>query len=123
MRFARSDMRGYIVSHKNDYGASHCLHGVLQWRSFLKNHLLRDFRRRSIFDFCNNICQKRPLLDSFRERCMGLKLALQPTDRYVDSADRPLGPFWWLAFHAAMGRALDATLGWRTASPKIRREK
>jgi hypothetical protein len=36
MRFARSDMRGYIVSHKNDYGASHWLYGVLQWRSRLK---------------------------------------------------------------------------------------
>jgi len=24
-----------------------------------KNRLLRDFRRRSIFDFCNNICQQR----------------------------------------------------------------
>jgi hypothetical protein len=36
MRFARSDMRGYVVSHKNDYGASHWLYGVLQWRSRLK---------------------------------------------------------------------------------------
>jgi len=36
MRFARSDMRGYIVSHKKDYGASHWLYGVLQWRSLLK---------------------------------------------------------------------------------------
>ena len=36
MRFARSDMRGYIVSYKNDYGASHWLYGVLQCRSRLK---------------------------------------------------------------------------------------
>ena len=26
-----------------------------------KNLLSRDFRHRSIFDFCNNICQKRKL--------------------------------------------------------------
>jgi hypothetical protein len=34
--FARGDMRGYIVSHKNRHGASHRLYRVLQWRSRLK---------------------------------------------------------------------------------------
>jgi hypothetical protein len=33
--FACCDMRGYIVWHKKDYGASHRLYGVLQWRSRL----------------------------------------------------------------------------------------
>ena len=33
MRFARGDMWGYIVLHKNHHGASHRLYGVLQWRS------------------------------------------------------------------------------------------
>ena len=33
MRFARGDMWGYIVSHKNHHGASHRLYGVLQRRS------------------------------------------------------------------------------------------
>jgi hypothetical protein len=36
MRFARGDMRGHIVSHKNDHGASYERYGVLQWRSRLK---------------------------------------------------------------------------------------
>jgi hypothetical protein len=64
MRFARGDMRDHIVSHKNDYGASYRRYGVLQRRIRLKNQLLRDFRRRSIFDFRNNICQP----DMFQSR-------------------------------------------------------
>jgi len=36
MRFARSNMRDHIVSHKNDHGASHGRYGVLQWRNWLK---------------------------------------------------------------------------------------
>jgi hypothetical protein len=36
MRFARGDMRDYIVSHKNDHGASYERYGVLQWWSRLK---------------------------------------------------------------------------------------
>ena len=36
MRFARGDMRGHIVSHKNDHGASYGRYGALQWWSGLK---------------------------------------------------------------------------------------
>ena len=36
MPFARGDMRDHIVSHKNDYGASHGLYAVLQWWTRLK---------------------------------------------------------------------------------------
>jgi len=55
MRFARGGMRDHIVSHKNDHGASYRRYGVLPWRSRIKINFLRDFRRRSIFDFCNTI--------------------------------------------------------------------
>jgi hypothetical protein len=55
MHFARGDMRDHIVSHKNDHGASYWRYGILRWRS---RHL-RYFRRRTIFDFCNNIGAKR----------------------------------------------------------------
>ena len=51
MPFARGDMRDHIVLHKNDHGASYLRYGVLP----AKNQLLRDFRRRSIFDFSNTI--------------------------------------------------------------------
>jgi hypothetical protein len=60
MRFARGDMRGHVVSHKNDHGASYERYGVLQWMGRLKNQLLRDFLRRSVFDFCNKIDPKPP---------------------------------------------------------------
>jgi len=53
MRFARGDMRDHIVSHKTDHGASYPRYRVSP------NQLLRDFRRRSIFDFCNTIRQER----------------------------------------------------------------
>jgi hypothetical protein len=36
MRFAHSDMRDYIVSRKNDHGASYRRYGVLPRRSRLK---------------------------------------------------------------------------------------
>jgi hypothetical protein len=36
MPFARGDMRDYIVSHKNDHGASYGRYAVLQWWSRLK---------------------------------------------------------------------------------------
>jgi hypothetical protein len=55
MRFARGDMTGHIVSHKNDHGASYGRYGVLQWRSRLKISFCEIFRRRSVFDFCNTI--------------------------------------------------------------------
>ena len=55
MRFARGDMRDHIVSHKNDHGASYGRYGAIAVVEPAKNQLLRDFRRRSIFDFCNTI--------------------------------------------------------------------
>ena len=58
MRFARGNMRTTSFRTKTTtelrIGATdYCSGGVP------KNQLLRDFRRRSIFDFCNNICQIR----------------------------------------------------------------
>jgi hypothetical protein len=55
MRFARGDMRDHIVSHKHDHGASYWRYAVAE---SAKNQHLRDFRRRSIFDFCNKIRQE-----------------------------------------------------------------
>jgi hypothetical protein len=56
MRFAYGDMRDHIVSHKNDYGAFvSALRGIAVAES-AKNQLLRDFRCRSILDFCNKRC-------------------------------------------------------------------
>jgi hypothetical protein len=52
MRFARGDMRDHIVSYKNDHGASYRRYGVFAVAESPKNQLLRDFRHRSIFDFC-----------------------------------------------------------------------
>jgi len=43
MRFARSDMRDHIVSHKNDHGASYRRYRVLQWRSRLKINFCEIF--------------------------------------------------------------------------------
>ena len=54
MRFVRGDTRDHIISCKNDHGASYRRYGVLHWWCRLKINVLRDFRHRSIFDFCNN---------------------------------------------------------------------
>src|SRR6202140_752262 len=59
MRFSAGDVRGHIVSQKNDHGASYRRYKVLGRRSGLRNQLLRDFQRPSIFDFCNTIGTKR----------------------------------------------------------------
>ena len=55
MRFVRGDTRDHIISCKNDHGASYRRYGVLHWWCRLKINVLRDFRQRSIFDFCNII--------------------------------------------------------------------
>jgi hypothetical protein len=60
MRFARGDMRDHIALHKNDHGPF-----VSALESFaavesIKNRPSRDFRSRSIFDFCNSIGTFRP---------------------------------------------------------------
>jgi hypothetical protein len=67
MRFARGDMRDHTVSHRIDHGASYRQYGVLPRRSRLKIKLLRDFRRRSIFDFCNAIESGADLAQTFAE--------------------------------------------------------
>jgi hypothetical protein len=59
MRFARGDVRVHIVSHKNDHGPSYRRYRALQRVETSKNQLSLDFRCRSIFDFCNSICQER----------------------------------------------------------------
>jgi hypothetical protein len=73
MRFARGDMRDHIVSHKNDHGASYPTLQSIAVAESAKNQLLRDFRRRSIFDFCNTIgtfetCQGGLMMSVFRGR-------------------------------------------------------
>jgi hypothetical protein len=57
MRFVRSDVRDHIVSLKNDHGPSYRHYRASQRRSSPKNHHLRDFWRRSIFDFFDSIGQ------------------------------------------------------------------
>jgi len=57
MRFVRGDVRDHIASHKNDHGPSYRRYRALQRSRRLKNQLSRDFRYRSIFDFCNSIPQ------------------------------------------------------------------
>ena len=59
MCFARSDMRDHIVSHKKDHGASYEAPWRIATIEPAKNCLLRYFRRRSVFDFCNTIRRKR----------------------------------------------------------------
>ena len=56
MRFVCGDVRDLIVSHKTDHGPAHSLQSPATV-AVSKNLLSRDFRHRSIFDFCNNICQ------------------------------------------------------------------
>jgi len=43
MRFARRDMGGHIVLHKNDRGASYRRYGLLQLRSWLKINFCEIF--------------------------------------------------------------------------------
>ncbi len=57
MRLAPRDVRDLIVSQKNDHGPSYWRYGTLQWWSLPQILLSRDFKRCSIFDFCNKICQ------------------------------------------------------------------
>jgi len=54
MPFARGDVRDHIVSHESDQGASFRPLSIAVAEP-AKNQLLRDFRHRSIFDFCNTI--------------------------------------------------------------------
>jgi hypothetical protein len=55
MRFARGDMRDYIVLHKNDHAASYRRYGVLPWRSRLKINFCEIFDVIRFSDFCNII--------------------------------------------------------------------
>jgi hypothetical protein len=61
MRFARGGVRDHIVSHKNDHRPSYERYGVFAVVEPGKNQLLRDFRHRSVFDFCNTIRGKADL--------------------------------------------------------------
>jgi hypothetical protein len=56
MRFVRDDMRDHVVLHKNDRGSFVSALRTIAIAELAKNQLLRDFRRRLIFDFCNKIC-------------------------------------------------------------------
>ncbi len=49
-RFLQNRSRTFLVALKNDATARKA-----------KNQLWRDFPRRSIFDFCNNICHKQKI--------------------------------------------------------------
>jgi hypothetical protein len=57
MAFARGDMGGHIVSRKKTRSLVWALRSIAVVQP-AKSQLLRDFRRRSIFDFCNTICQQ-----------------------------------------------------------------
>jgi hypothetical protein len=57
MRFARGDMRGTTSFHKKRPRSFVWALRSIAVVEAAKNQLLRDFRRRSIFDFCNTICQ------------------------------------------------------------------
>jgi hypothetical protein len=56
MRFARADLRGHIVSHKNDHRPSSALKRIAVSET-AKTGPSRDFRCRSIFDFFNSTGQ------------------------------------------------------------------
>jgi hypothetical protein len=58
MRFARRDMRDHIVKHKKLLRRFVPALRSATVAEAVKNQLLRDFRRRSIFDFCNTIPPK-----------------------------------------------------------------
>ena len=58
MRSTRGDVRDHIVLHKNDQTFVSGLESIAAVETS-KHRLSRDFQRRSIFDFCNNICQQR----------------------------------------------------------------
>jgi hypothetical protein len=85
MRFARGDMRDHIVSQKNDYGALSAPRSIAAAES-AKNQFLRDFRRRSIFGFCNNIGTLRRA-DEHQE-CLSIEVDRNgPTDGQSDAFD------------------------------------
>jgi hypothetical protein len=62
MRFARGDMRDDIVSHKTTTDLCSAATEPCSGKNVLKS-TSRDFRKSSIFDFCNTICQKQKLRD------------------------------------------------------------
>jgi len=59
MRFARGDLRDHIVSYKNDHRSFVAVLQNVTVEEKSKNQLSRDFWCCPIFDFCNNIDQKR----------------------------------------------------------------
>ena len=59
MLIVSSDVRDHIASQKNDHGASYPLLQSIATMESSKHQRLRDFWRRSIFDFCNTIGMNR----------------------------------------------------------------
>jgi len=59
MRFVRSDVRDHIVSQKNDHEPSYRHYRASQRRDSPKITILRNFWRRSIFDFFDSIGHER----------------------------------------------------------------
>jgi hypothetical protein len=58
MHFVYGDVRILIVSHERPRTFGSAMQSVAAVE-LSRNLLSRDFWRRSNFDFCNNICQKR----------------------------------------------------------------
>jgi hypothetical protein len=59
MRFGRGDVGDHIVSHKNSHRPSYRAPTSVAAVDTAKNHLSRDFRCGSIFDFFNSIGHQR----------------------------------------------------------------
>jgi hypothetical protein len=70
MRLACGDVRDHVVSHKNDHGPSYRV-TELAAAATSKNQISRNFRCRSIFDFCNSICQIRTFAPTMLSRWSG----------------------------------------------------
>jgi hypothetical protein len=58
LRFTRGDVRDHIVSSKIDHGPPQVALKGDAAAGKSKDQLSRDFLGCSIFDFCNNICDK-----------------------------------------------------------------
>jgi len=89
MRFARRDVRGHIGSHKNDHEPFLSELQSLAASEASKNQLPRDFRRCSIFDFCNSIGAKRTFVETLiPARCQEETLAAQASILDLSSCQR-----------------------------------
>jgi hypothetical protein len=93
MRFVCGDVRDHIVSPKIEHGPSYWRYRASQRHGSLEISLLRDFPRRSIFDFCNNSAPAMSLHLhlNLRVRSANLFGALVKTQLQIgsDRSDRP----------------------------------